>query len=173
MSASSTRTASATTTIAKIAYVTRKMQADFLAIVDTYTYPGYSESDAREIIEDIRILLDEEVLESVSFVWTRKFTNTVVDTFRYSVVTGEATTNNDRSGGVSFRSDLANADFRVRLNYNQRWTDMDNSERNSIYKSLNTDWVAAGSLDYSNGSWTTERTYSKDGYGVIRQRFSK
>ena len=172
MSASTTRTAAATTTIAKIAYVTRKMQADFLGILDTYTYDGYSESYAREIIEDIRNLLDEEVLESISFVWTRQYTNTVLDSFRYSVVTGEATTNNDRSGGVSYRSDLANADFKVRLTYNQRWVNMSQSERNSIYKNLKTDWVAAGSLNYSGGSWTTEKTYSRDGYGVVRERFS-
>lgn len=172
MSASTTRTAAATTTIAKIAYVTRKMQADFLAILDTYTYDGYSESYAREIIEDIRSLLDEEVLESISFVWTRQYTNTVLDSFRYSVVTGEATNNNDRSGGVSYRSDLANADFKVRLTYNQRWANMSQSERNSISVDLNVTWGAAGSLNYSNGSWTTERTYSKDGYGLVRQRFS-
>ena len=173
MSASTTRTAAATTTIAKIAYVTRKMQADFLAILDTYTYDGYSESYAREIIEDIRNLLDEEVLESISFVWTRQYTNTVLDSFRYSVITGEATTNNDRSGGVSYRSDLANADFKVRLTYNQRWVNMSQSERNSISVDLNITWVTAGSLNYSNGNWTTERTYSKDGYGLVRQRFTK
>ena len=173
MSASTTRTAAATTTIAKIAYVTRKMQADFLAILDTYTYDGYSESYAREIIEDIRRLLDEEVLEYISFVWTRKGTNVVLDTFRYSVVTGEAITSNDRSGGISYRSELANAHFTVRLDYNQRWQNMSSSERNSVSEDLNITWTPAGNLNYSGGSWTTERTYSKDGYGLVRQRFSK
>ncbi len=148
------------------------MQADFLAILDTYTYDGYSESYAREIIEDIRNLLDEEVLESISFVWTRQYTNTVLDSFRYSVVTGEATANNDRSGGVSYRSDLANADFKVRLTYNQRWVNMSQFERNSISVVLNITWGAAGSLNYNGGSWTTEKTYSRDGYGVVRERFS-
>ena len=173
MSASYTRTAAATTTIAKIAYVTRKMQADFLAILDTYTYDGYSESYAREIVEDIRRLLDEEVLETISFVWTQKWSNRVLDTLRYSVVTGEATSDNDRSGGISYRSVLAEADFRVRLNYNQRWKNMSQSERNSISADLNITWVSGGHLDYSSGTWTTDRTYSKDGYGLVRQRFIK
>lgn len=173
MSASTTRSASATSTIAKIAYVTRKMQADFLAILDTYTYEGYSETYAREIIEDIRRLLDEEVLEYISFVWTRKGTNIVLDTFRYSILTGEAITSNDRSGGVPFLSELANAHFTVRLDYNQRWQNMSSSEKVSVSEDLNISWVSAGSLNYSNGSWSTERTYSKDGYGLVRQRFSK
>lgn len=173
MSASYTRTAAATTTVAKIAYVTRKMQADFLAILDTYTYDGYSEEYALKIVEDIRTLLDEEVLDVVSFVWTQKRSNRVLDTFRYSVVTGEVASTNDRSGGVEYYSELADADFRVRLTYNQRWKNMDQSERNLISKKLITDWDSANQLNYGSGSWTTEKTYSKDGYGVVRERFIK
>jgi Bacterial HORMA domain family 1 len=173
MSASYTRTAAATTTVAKIAYITRKMQADFLAILDTYTYDGYSESYALEIVEDIRKLLDEEVLDTISFVWTRKLSNRVLDTFRYSVVTGEAVTTNDRSGGVAYHSELALADFRVRLNYNQRWKSMSQSERDLISEDLNITWVSANQLNYGTGSWTTDKTYSKDGYGVIRERFTR
>lgn len=173
MSASYTRTAAATTTVAKIAYVTRKMQADFLAILDTYTYDGYSERYAMEIVEDIRTLLDEEVLDVVSFVWTQKGNNQVLDTFQYSVVTGESVSTNDRSGGVAYYSELAEADFRVRLTYNQRWKNMDQSERQQISEKLITDWDSAKQLNYGNGSWTTEKTYSKDGYGVVRERFIK
>lgn len=173
MSASYTITAAATTTVAKIAYVTRKMQADFLAILDTYTYDGYTEDYALEIVEDIRTLLDEEVLDTVSFVWTQKRSNRVLDTFRYSVVTGEAASTNDRSGGVAYYSQLAEADFRVRLTYNQRWKNMSQSERDLISEDLNIGWVSANKLDYSSGSWTTEKTYSKDGYGVVRERFIK
>lgn len=173
MSASSTRTVAATTTVAKIAYVTRKMQADFLAILDTYTYDGYSESYALEIIEDIRRLLDEEVLDAISFVWTPKFSNRVLDTFKYSVVTGNVASTNDRSGGVAYHFELAQADFRVRLNYNQRWKSMSQSERNLISEDLNIAWVSANQLDYGTGSWTTEKAYSKEGYGVVRERFTR
>ncbi len=173
MSASSTRTAAATSTVAKIAYVTRKIQADFLAILDTYTYDGYSESYALEIVEDIRRLLDEEVLDSISFLWTQKGSNRVLDTFRYSVVTGNVSSKNDRSGGVGYYSELAEAYFRVRLTYNQRWTDIGQSEQNSISADLNINWVSGNQLDYGSGSWTTEKTYSKDGYGVVRERFVK
>lgn len=173
MSASATRTAAATTTVAKIAYVTRKMQADFLAILDTYTYDGYSESYALEIVEDVRRLLDEEVLDAISFIWTQKRSNRVLDTFRYSVVTGNVASKNDRSGGVGYHSELAEADFRVRLTYNQRWTDIGQSERDSISADLNITWVSGNRLDYGSGSWTSEKTYSKDGYGVVRERFIK
>lgn len=171
MSASYTRTAAATTTVAKIAYVTRKMQADFLAILDTYTYDGYTEDYALEIVEDIRRLLDEEVLDAISFVWTQKWSNRVLDTFRYSVVTGDVASTNDRSGGVGYYSELADADFRVRLTYNERWENMAKSERDLISEYLNINWVSANQLDYGSGSWTTEKTYSKDGYGVVRKRF--
>jgi hypothetical protein len=140
MSASMTRTAAATTTIAKIAYVTRKLQADFLAILDTYTYDGFTESYAREIIDDIRVLLHPEVLDRISFIWLQKGNNRVLDTFRYSVVEGEAASSNDRSGGIPYRADLANANFKVRLNYNKRWEKMDQSEKNSIYEGLKADW---------------------------------
>ena len=59
--ATSTRTASATSTVTKIVYVTRKVQADFLAILETYGY--FSEAYAQNIIHDVRVFLDEEVIE--------------------------------------------------------------------------------------------------------------
>ena len=29
-------------------------------------------------------------------------------------------------------------------------------------------WGPAGQLDYSGGKWTTDRTYSRDGYSLVR-----
>lgn len=113
------------------------------------------------------------MLDEIAFVWTRKGSTSVLDSFRYSVVTGVASSDNDRSGGISYRSELANAHFEVRITLNQRWEDMDQSEQNSISEGLNKTWFPAGSLDYSSGNWVTERTYSKDGYGLVRRRFTK
>ena len=46
----------------------RKVQADFLAILDTYDY--FSEDFACRLVADVRTLLDEGVVDAVKFVWT-------------------------------------------------------------------------------------------------------
>jgi len=50
---------------------------------------------------------------------------------------------------------------------------MSQSERNSISGDLNITWVTGGHLDYSSGSWVSERSYSKGGNGLVRQQFIK
>jgi len=61
----------------------------------------------------------------------------------------------------------------VRVTYNTRWKDMAEREKSTIRKSLGLNWGPAGQLDYSGGTWTTDRTYSRDGYGLVRQRFER
>ncbi|MGH7393089.1 MAG: hypothetical protein ACREM3_27085 [Candidatus Rokuibacteriota bacterium] len=64
-----TRTATQTSTLTKVVYVTRKVQADLFALVDTYSQitPEY----ARKLIHDLRLLLDEEVINRIELVWTK------------------------------------------------------------------------------------------------------
>jgi len=57
-----------------------------LAIHDTYGH--FSESYARELISDLRVLLDEEVLSVVHFIWTKPGTSDVLDAIRYRVISG-------------------------------------------------------------------------------------
>lgn len=169
MTGTFTRTATATSSVAKIAAVTRKVQADFLAILDSYGY--FTEDYARKIISDVRHFLDEEVIDKVSFIWTTKYSNRVIETYRYSVVTGGDDMANDRSGGIPYRPDLANADFEVLITYNSRWTNMNTDDRAEVRAGLLLNWGTARNYDYSGGTWTAEKTYSKDGYGLARHRF--
>lgn len=169
MTGTSTRTTSYTSSVAKIAAVTRKVQADFLAILDSYNY--FAESYAQKIIADLRHFLDEEVIDQISFIWTSKYSDTVIDVYRYSVVTGEVTMANDRSGNIPYRSELANADFEVVITYNSRWANMNQAARDDVKAGLTLSWGAAGSYNYKGGSWIAEKTYSKDGYGLVRHRF--
>ena len=69
-----TRSASATetSTLTKVVYVTRKVQADLFNIVDTYNQ--ITQNYAEKLIHDLRILLDEEVLDRIEFLWTYRNT---------------------------------------------------------------------------------------------------
>ncbi len=165
----STRTTTYTSTVPKIVYVTRKVQADFLAILETYGY--FSEAYAQQLIHDVRMFLDEEVIDHIKFVWTRHGSTYVLEELEYTVVSGGVELADDRAGGIRYQAELANASFHVRVTYNARWRDMDEDERDVIRKSLDLNWGSAGQLDYSSGKWTADRTYSRDGYGLVRQRF--
>src|SRR5258708_30731465 len=84
--ATSTRTATTTSTVTKRVYVTRTVQADFLAILDTYRY--FAEDYAQDLIHDVRVFLDEEVIDHVRFVWTRPNSTHVLEELNYTVVAG-------------------------------------------------------------------------------------
>jgi hypothetical protein len=165
-------TSSATSSLTKVVQVTRQVQADFLQILDTYGY--FAESYAQQIISDIRILLDEEALDTIHFTWLRRNTSYVLDELLYKVIANGVGLANDRPGGIGYRSDLISADFRVQLMYSSRWQSLAQSEKQSVLRRLSPSWGPAGQLDYSGGKWTVDKTYSPDGeYGLTRSRFTR
>jgi Bacterial HORMA domain family 1 len=165
-----TRTATYTSTVAKIVYVTRKVQADFLAILDTYRY--FNEDYAQQLISDVRMFLDEEVIDRVCFVWTQSDGTSVLEELKYTVVIGGVELADDRSGGIRYRPELAEASFHVRVIYNARWKNMPETEKNTLRRDLAMKWGPADQLDYIGGNWADDRTYSRDGYGLVRQKFT-
>ncbi len=152
-----------------VVHVTRKVQADILAIGDTYEY--FTESYAQDVINDVRIFIDEEVLDFVKFIWKEAGTSRVLDELRYKVVSGAVGLADNRPGGIRYNPVLALADFSVRTTYNSRWKSMNKNEQAGIRSRLKLTWGPAGQLDYSGGRWVGDRTYSMDGTGLVRERF--
>lgn len=130
MASTLTRSASQTTSYQKIVPVTRKVLADLLAIFETYDY--FSEDHAAQLINDIRTFLYENVIERVQFIWLEAGTNQVLDAFSYRVILNGLGLADDRSGGIRYRSELAEAHFNVRLFYNDRWNKLEEPERREI-----------------------------------------
>lgn len=172
MSFSQTRSGSLTTTLARVKYVTRKVQADLLGILDTYGY--YTEEHGLNIIKDLRVLLDEEVINRVDFVWMKKGTNRVVESLSYTVICGDALPDND-TGDIYYRSALAASlvSFSVVIYRSQRWQDMKEPSKDRIREKLELGWDGDADFDYGLGWWVADRTYSKGGYGLERKRFVK
>ena len=166
-----TRLATQTSSLTKIVYVTRKVQADFLAIMDTYGY--FSEDYARKLIADVRTFLDEDVIDAVKFVWKSPGTNDVLEEIRYVVLTGGIGLADDRPGGIRYNAALKSADFTVYVTYNDRWKNMHDQEKQAVRESLQLSWGPGGTLNYSQGSWHTDKTYSSWDYGLSRQRFTR
>ncbi len=167
----STRTTTQTSTLTKVVYVTRKVKADLLAILDTYGY--FSESYAQDVIHDVRVFLDEEVIDRVKFVWTRPGSTYVLEELEYQVVSGDVGLADDRAGGIKYRYDLGGADFHVRITYNSRWKSIGAQGQAEIRSDLSLKWGSAGTLDYSGGRRVSDRTYSRDGYGLNRPRVTR
>ena len=65
MSATQTRAASQTGTLSNIVYVARKVEADLLRHHRHLRLQGRRESWATNVMRDVRILMDEEVIEKV------------------------------------------------------------------------------------------------------------
>jgi hypothetical protein len=169
MSATLSRSATGTTPYTGVIHITRKVQADLLAIGDTYEY--FTEKYTQDVIHDVRVFIDEEVIEKVEFIWQKAGTNYVLDALRYIVIDGTAGLADDRPGGIQYNTALASADFHVRVYYNSRWSKMGELERNSVREGLTLRWGPAGQLNYIGGRWVDDRTYSMDGKGLVRNRF--
>lgn len=172
MTGTAARTASFTSVVPKIVYVTRKVQSDLLGIVDTYGY--FSAQYAQDLIYDVRALLDEEVLSRVRFIWTRPGSNYVLHELDYVVITRGIGLADDRAGGIGYRAELDGAHFFLGVHYNARWGNMSQDERDVIRQGLHLAWNPGGELDHSGGRWVTgDRTYSRDDIGLQRNRFER
>ena len=169
MSSSATGTATQSSSYSRVLKVTRKVQSDVIAIHDTYGH--FSEDYARELISDLRVLLDEEVLTHVYFIWTKPGTNTVLDAIRYRVITGSSNLADDRPGGITYNPAVQNAHFSMRVTYNARWCSLSAGEKQAIQDQLYPGWSTGGALNYGTSTYEADRTYSADGqYGLGRDR---
>lgn len=171
MPATSTSTSTHTSTYSKVVHVTRKVQTDLLQIVDTY---GFSSQDyVHKVISDIRVFLDQEVVNKVEFLWLRPGTNYVLFGFEYTVIFASYGLVDEKAGDIRYRPDLANAAFRVHVYYKPRWQTMDEAEKIAITRQLSLSWGPGGQMDYSGGTWIADKTYSMDGFGLPRRRFDR
>ena len=164
-----TRTATQTSTLTKVVYVTRKVQADLFNLVDTYGQ--ITQLYAEELIHDLRILLDEEVLERIDFLWTYPGTNIVVGAYIYKVITADVGLVDDRAGGMRYDATLQGATFNVRIYRNSHLYGMSDADRQAIADKCWIGWTPGQLLDFSRGSSTADRMYSKEGLGLGRERF--
>lgn len=166
---SQTRTATSTLTLTKVVHVTRKVQADLFNLVDTY---GQITQDyAERLIHDLRILLEEEVLDRIDLLWAYPGTNVVIGAYIYKVITAGVGLVDERAGGMRYDATLQAADFRVRIYWNSHWSLLSAADRDAIRKKCNFTWTPGEALDFSRGTTTTERTYAKDDLGLVRERF--
>lgn len=168
-----TRSASATqtSTLTKVVYVTRKVQADLFNIVDTYNQ--ITQDYAEKLIHDLRILLDEEVLDRIEFLWTYRSTEIVLGAYAYKVIGDGIGLADDRAGGIRYDAVLQSCDFSVRIFRNAHWRQMSTASKQSITDQCDLNWSPAGPLDYSRGTFTSGRMYSKDGLGLNRDGFKR
>ena len=170
MTTTQTRSASQTGTLSKVVHVTRKVQTDLFELVDTYGQ--ITEECARNLIHDLRLLLDEEVIGRIELLWTRPGTNQVVGAYSYVVIAAGIGLVDDRAGGIRYDPTLQYSEFSIRIYNNSRWSQLPDADREVIESRCWLSWGPGNQLDFSRGSWVSDRTYSKDGYGLGRQRFS-
>lgn len=171
MSASYTRSSSQSSTVSKVVTVTRKVQAELLAILDYYGY--FSEAYAQKIISDIRVFIDEEAIDKVKFTWTQLESTFVLEELEYRVVWGNLSLLDDRPGGIRYRTELSKANFNVRIIYSDRWQEMAESERELIREDLKLKWTPGKRLDYSGGNWSSRGSFSTDDLNINRKHFKR
>ncbi len=117
-------------------------------------------------------MLDEEVVDKIRLLWTRTGTNEVVGAYSYHVIAVGIGLADDRSGNIRYDSTLQTSEFSVRISYNNRWSELSEEDRQDLKSRCQLSWGPAGTLDFTRGGWNSEKMYSRDGYGLGRERFS-
>ena len=171
MSASATRTQSLTAanTYTDVVSVTRKLRADILQVLDHYGY--FSVDYAEDIIHDLRLMIDERILDSVEFTWRAYGSHSVLEAFRYNVMDGDIKLADDRPGGIPYRPHLKNVRFTVVVRYNAAGRKLSTTDKQSLGFKLT--WGPAGHFDYSAGSWSSDRYYVSNRIGLQRLAFNR
>ena len=171
MSASASRTRSFTSanTYTDVVSVTRKLRADLLQVLDHY---GYFYVDyAEDIIHDIRLMIDEGILDSVELTWRAYGSHSVLAAFRYDVINGDIAPADNRPGGIPYRPDLKNARFNVVVRYNAAGRKLSPTDERDLGFKLS--WVFDSGFDYSTGSWSSDRYYVSNSIGLQRLAFNR
>ena len=114
----------------KVVYVTRKVQADLFQLAETYGQ--MTEDYALKLIHDLRVYLDEEVLDEITFLWTRPGTNQVVGAYTYKVLSAGVGLVDDRSGGIRYDPTLRASTFSTEIKHNARWRGMTQDEQDEV-----------------------------------------
>lgn len=83
----------------------------------------------------------------------------VVHAIRYEVHSERATHDDSRSGGITYRAELRDALFQVRITHSARWNALSPAERTRINARLNTSWGPGETLSYTGGQWGDGRAY--------------
>ncbi len=171
MSASATRTRSLTAanTYTDVVSVTRKLRADLLQVLDHYGY--FAEDYAENIIHDLRLMIDEGIVDSIKFTWRAYGSGRVLAAFRYDVIPGHIGLTDNRPGGIPYRTDLKNVQFDVFVRYNAAGQALSTTDKQSL--GLKLTWgPARGFFDYSTGSWSNDRSYVSNSIGLQRSTFN-
>lgn len=166
---SRSRTGTQTSSYSRVLHVTRRLQADLFNLVDTYGQ--ISESYAKDLIHDFRVLLDEDVLEMIRLLWKQHNSSKVIFGYSYTVLDGVSGLVDERSGGIRYRSQLLDHKFSVRIFYNDRWNELSESSRSEIRSQCRLTWSKGTPLNYPTGSGSDSRTFAKDNYGLRRNSY--
>ena len=169
MSASATRAAvtTAANTYTDVVSVTRKLRADLLQVLDHYGY--FSGAYAEQIVHDLRVMVDEDIVEWAQLTWRSPSSNTVLAAFRYTVVLGDIGLADNRPGGIPCRPDLKAAHFNVHVSYNAKGRTMSAAAKAELPLELR--WSPGAHLSYSGSSWSSDRSYASNGTGLKRTAF--
>src|SRR6266516_33483 len=146
-----TRSASQTGTMTKVVYVTRKVQTDLFELVDTYGQ--ITEDYAVKLIHDLRLLLDEEVIDRIDLLWIKPGTSQVVGSYSYRVIAGGVGFVDDRAGGIRYEPALQDSDFTIGIYNNNRWNQMTDADRETIESQYWLSWGPGKQLDFRRGTW--------------------
>lgn len=168
-SASRTRSLTAANTYTDVVSVTRKFRVDILQVLDHYGY--FSMDYAEDIIHDLRLMVDEGILESVELTWRAYGSHSVLAAFRYNVINGGIAPADNRPGGIPYRPNLKNAQFNVVVRYNAAGRKLTTTARQNLGFKLA--WAPAGYFDYSAGSWSSDRNYVSNSIRLQRLAFNR
>jgi len=162
-----TRTQTATFTIARARYVTSKIKTDLKLLQKAYGDP--TDLRINDFSEEAALLLRDGYLGEVIYGY-RQNSNWIL-ALRYVGRSDGTLEADDRAGKVLRGVDVSRAAFHSYLIYSQAWNKLSQDEQQTFKQTLPVKRTPGEPLGTNGGYWTTDRTYSSNGSGVARSTF--
>ncbi len=162
-----TRSNATTFTIVHARYLASKISADMHLFAAYYGSP--SESHIRNLAEELAQLLKGGYVADYEFGFKKE--DAWVVSCRYTIDESGGTTTDDRPGRVVSTVDVTGASFYTYLTKSWKWSQLDESEREDIEKSLPIQRTTADRPGDGNGYRVSDKTYSTNGTSAARSSF--
>ena len=163
----STRTTTATFTIARARYVTSKIKTDLKLLQKAYGDPPDPEID--DYGEEAAILLRDGYLGEVIYGYRRN--GNWILALRYVGRSDGTLEADDRAGRVPRGVDTNGAAFHSYLTPSRAWNNLSRDQQQAIEERLPVSRTPGEAPGTGGGNWAADRMYSSNGSGVARSTF--
>ena len=166
----STITKTRTVTYTDVRYVISKVKSDMFQL--RFFHGCFSKQYEEDMGHDLFQWVYSGYAERIKVLFFNPSLFVVRFEIKYDIERGTVVSTDEDAGSIPFK-DLSGCSFRILVTTNDDWKNLSPEEKKEFYDRLILQW-GKSSLEpvYEGGSWTSDRTYSKNSLAAHRSIYT-